>query len=298
MPGGWTCSNGAAQSPLRRASSTSTGSRRTAALREPHAGPFLGAPYGEVLESGDLDTAIRRRRGPLPRAVLRAPLPDRAAALPPHPAGRRAIRSWRDFALRIRPHRPAPARPRRGPGAGRRAARARSPPAPARRKAPPAIAGRWPPTTRPPRPADARCTGCWNASTTAWPGGAPRRTRSTGAASSTSPRSPACGSSCRRCSTPRTSCPAALCRGRWWTACASTMWTAWPTRAAIAASCDRRLQARRGRRARRARVIWVEKILAPFETPAHRLAGGRHHRLRLHGRGRAACCTIRRARRR
>ena len=32
-------------------------------------------------------------------------------------------------------------------------------------------------------------------------------------------------------------------------------------------------------------LVWVEKILAPFETLRDRLVGRRHHRLRLHGRG-------------
>jgi (1->4)-alpha-D-glucan 1-alpha-D-glucosylmutase len=51
--------------------------------------------------------------------------------------------------------------------------------------------------------ASAACMSCCSASTIAWPGGAPRRTRSTGGDFSTSTRSPASVSRCRGCSTPR-----------------------------------------------------------------------------------------------
>ena len=46
----------------------------------------------------------------------------------------------------------------------------------------------------------ARLHRCWSGSITVWPGGAPRATRSTGAASSTSTASPACALRSRRCS--------------------------------------------------------------------------------------------------
>ena len=115
--------------------------------------PFLGAPYGEVLAIGRPDAAIRRRRRPLPRAVLRAPLPDRAAALPPRPAGRRATRSWTtspwNSAASACTSATAP-RPGSRPRALRAALAARASDTGRRRRRSPR---RSPPSTRPPRPA-------------------------------------------------------------------------------------------------------------------------------------------------
>ena len=56
------------------------------------------------------------------------------------------------------------------------------------------------------RRASTRCTSCSSRSPTGWPTGAPRRTKSTTGASSTSTRSPGCGSRSRRSSPRRTSC--------------------------------------------------------------------------------------------
>ena len=138
--------------PVSPASSTSTGSRRTASLSNRMLAPFLGAPYGEVLESGDLtlqfDAAEGRfhaqyfeHRFPIApqhyHHILQAPGDPAAGRLRPG----------------IRPHRPAPARPRlareQAARAPRRARRPRQRRRTARRRSP----RRWPPTTRPPRTA-------------------------------------------------------------------------------------------------------------------------------------------------
>ena len=241
------------------------------------------------------DAALRCRDRAVLRAVLRAPLPDRAAALRPCPARRRGSGA-RGPGAGIRPHRPAAARPRRRPGRRRRwpcqAART-SPPT---RPAPPGCTPRSRPSTRWRTPAATGCTGCWNASTTASPGGAPRRTRSTGAASSTSPRSPACGSSCPEVFEATHELILKL----------------------YAEGAHRRRAHRPRRRPRRpARLLPQARHRLDRTAPcgrdqraaglgredpgalrvaADRLAGGRHHRLRLHGRGRAASCTTRPAR--
>ncbi|CUI40000.1 Uncharacterised protein [Achromobacter xylosoxidans] len=96
-------------------------------------------------------------------------------------------------------------------------------------------------------PAGAACTSCWNASITAWPGGAPRPTRSTGGASSKSTSWLACGSRTTSYSTPCTPCPCACTAKACSTGCVSTTSTAWPRRAPTCAGCARRWPRRRPR---------------------------------------------------
>ena len=68
-------------------SSTSTGTRRTPALRGKLLAPFLGASYGEVLAAGDLVLNFDADgRAVLRRRLWRASLPDRAARLSGDPA--------------------------------------------------------------------------------------------------------------------------------------------------------------------------------------------------------------------
>ena len=157
--------------------------------------PFLGSPYGECLQNGELVlnfdesdgrlfVAYHDHRFPIaPRdyaAVLLTvggPLEAPARAFADlGPGGRAAVRQAAE-AAREELLQPTYARP-----SARRCA------------------------TTPPRPPLARsgCTACSSARPIAWPGGAPRRTRSTGAASSTSTASPASAKRCRKCSRPPT----------------------------------------------------------------------------------------------
>ncbi len=85
--------------------------------------------------------------------------------------------------------------------------------------------------------ASGACMPCSNASTIAWPAGAPRPTTSTGDASSISMSSAACGSSDPWYSNrpmKRSSSSSAMA---WSTVCASTTSMAWPTRAATVGAC-------------------------------------------------------------
>jgi (1->4)-alpha-D-glucan 1-alpha-D-glucosylmutase len=174
--------------------------------------PFLGAPYGEVLASGDLQLRFEPESGKFAAWYYEHRFP----IAPQHyhhilvaagePAFAQLAQEFGRIGLRQRDRTAVP----RGSGTRLRVA-----PVARRReggaaKIEAALAAFDPK----PRKGATGCTGCWSASTTASRGGARRRTRSTGAASSTSPPSPGCGSRCRKPSTPRTSWCCASTRGR------------------------------------------------------------------------------------
>ena len=198
-----------------------------AALRGQVLLPFLRSDYGEVLAAGEIGLSLDREAGRLlaSHGEQRFPL----AGQLPGAAGRQRR------AAPVRPGRRFPRVPAGPRGLARDAA---STGGCARRalRAPP-----WSARSASSRNATRRlanaCTACSRRSTTAWPAGAPRRTTSTGAVSSTSANWSACGSSAARCSRPCTarssSCSRTVCS----MACASITSTAWPIRAAIADAC-------------------------------------------------------------
>ena len=115
---------------LRRASSTSTGSRSSAELRGKVLLPVLGDHYGAVLERGELELAFDADARRLQRALLRAPLSRRSARVPAHPArcaatscgaAGRAIRRWQEFGALITAFGHLPARDETDRGTRRRA---------------------------------------------------------------------------------------------------------------------------------------------------------------------------------
>lgn len=199
-----------------------------AALRGQVLLPFLRSDYGEVLAAGEIGLSLDREAGRL----LASHGEQR------FPSGRAVTRScWKTAASRACQPWPAVSA-----SAGRTARpcarcsvnwRLRSPRA---LRAQPSSA-RWANSRNATRRLANACTACSRRSTTAWPVGAPRRTTSTGAVSSTSANWSACGSSAARCSRPCTarssSCSRTVCS----MACASITSTAWPIRAAIADAC-------------------------------------------------------------
>ena len=141
--------------------------------------PFLGEPYGTCLERGDI--RLRFDDGPPGCDLRRARLSDRLRLLPDRAGTGRGRVAGHDRRA-AHPHGDARRR-REGP---RRAARAGWRPRPGR----PQWRKRWSGIRRTRRRDASACTACWSASTTGWSGGRRRRTKSTGADSSTSPPSP------------------------------------------------------------------------------------------------------------
>ena len=113
--------------------------------------PFLGAPYGEVLESGDLTLQFDAAEGRFHAQYLRAPLPRSRRSTTTTSCRPPAIRSWPTSPWNSAASACTSATAPWPRDAGRRAPRRAGRPCRDSRTAAPASPGRWPPMTRPPR---------------------------------------------------------------------------------------------------------------------------------------------------